>query len=87
MDGYSHHFEQQWKKDSQRQKELEEAGFTILRFSDDEVMNDIRNVERVIVDKIKKLEERKSPLEGGKNLRSRVRGMMMSFDTTKTLRS
>ncbi|MEX2346339.1 MAG: DUF559 domain-containing protein, partial [Balneolaceae bacterium] len=62
LDGYSHHFEQQWKKDSQRQKELEEAGFTILRFSDDEVMNDIRNVERVIVDKIKKLEERKSPL-------------------------
>jgi very-short-patch-repair endonuclease len=48
LDGYSHSFEQQWKKDLDRQKELENAGFTILRFHDEEVMNDLRNVERVI---------------------------------------
>ena len=49
LDGYSHEFEQQWKKDKERQTELEEAGFKILRFTDDEVMNDLRNVESEIL--------------------------------------
>ncbi|MCC5942457.1 MAG: endonuclease domain-containing protein [Balneolaceae bacterium] len=56
LDGYSHNFEQQWKKDLKRQKELEYNGFKILRFSDDEVMNDLRNVESEIMFWIKKLE-------------------------------
>ena len=56
LDGYSHEFEQQWKKDKQRQIELEEAGFKVLRFSDDEVMKDLRNVESEIMHWIKKLE-------------------------------
>lgn len=37
LDGYSHEFEQQWKKDKKKQKELEDAGFKILTFSDDDV--------------------------------------------------
>ena len=48
LDGYTHSFEQQWKRDLNRQKELEDAGFTILRFHDEEIMNDLKNVERVI---------------------------------------
>lgn len=56
LDGYSHDFEQQWKKDEERQKELEEAGFKILRFTDDEVMNDLRNVESEIMYWLDKLE-------------------------------
>ena len=56
LDGFSHEFEQQWKKDKKRQNELEKAGFTILRFSDDEVMNDLRNVETEIMYWVKKLE-------------------------------
>ncbi|WP_340103595.1 uroporphyrinogen-III synthase [Rhodohalobacter sp. 8-1] len=55
LDGYSHEFEQQWKKDKERQAELEEAGFKILRFTDDDVMNDLRNVESEILYWIKKL--------------------------------
>ncbi|CAN5265546.1 hypothetical protein BH23BAC3_BH23BAC3_11650 [soil metagenome] len=56
LDGYSHDFEQQWKKDKQKQHELEDAGFKILRFSDDLVMNDLRYVESEIMYWIDKLE-------------------------------
>lgn len=56
LDGYSHEFEQTWKKDNQRQKELEEAGFKVLRFADEDVMKDLRNVESEIMYWIEKLE-------------------------------
>lgn len=67
LDGYSHSFEQQWKKDLDRQKELENAGFTILRFHDEDVMNDLRNVERVIESWIEDQEKsvKSPPLKGG----------------------
>ncbi|HEX6982102.1 MAG TPA: oxygen-dependent coproporphyrinogen oxidase [Balneolaceae bacterium] len=48
VDGATHHREEQWYKDQERQNELEEYEFTILRFTDDEVMNDLENVERAI---------------------------------------
>ncbi len=55
LDGYSHNFEQQWKKDLKRQKELEDKGFKILRFSDDEVMNNLENLDGEIMYWIEKL--------------------------------
>ena len=64
LDGYSHEFEQKWKKNKLRQKELEEAGFKVLRFSDDEVMKNLRNVESEIMRWIKKLEDTSPPLKG-----------------------
>ena len=48
IDGYSHHFEEVYDKDIKRQKELEDLGFSILRFSDEEVLNDFNNVCRVL---------------------------------------
>lgn len=48
VDGLTHEEERKWFKDMERQKELEERGFTILRFTVDEVMNDLQNVERSI---------------------------------------
>ncbi len=48
VDGYTHEWEEQWKVDRQRQKKLETVGFSIIRFTDEEVLKDIRNVERVI---------------------------------------
>ena len=48
VDGESHHQEYQWTKDKSRQKELEDAGFTVLRFNDDEIFDDIENVSRVL---------------------------------------
>ena len=48
VDGITHLDEEVAEKDEIRQKALEEIGFTVLRFNDDEVLNDIRNVERVL---------------------------------------
>lgn len=60
LDGFSHNFEEQWKRDIQRQKELENAGFKILRFADDDVMNDLENVESEIMHWIRVLSEEPS---------------------------
>ncbi|MDX5348595.1 MAG: endonuclease domain-containing protein [Hymenobacteraceae bacterium] len=46
VDGYSHNLKTE--EDYKRDAELTEAGFTVLRFSDDEVMKDLSNVQRVI---------------------------------------
>ena len=48
VDGHTHGFEEQYKLDIKRQKELENAGFTVLRFSDEEILGDIDNVIRSI---------------------------------------
>ncbi len=47
-DGYTHQIDKRWKKDKERQKELEGYDFTILRFTDHEIFNDIENVRRAI---------------------------------------
>lgn len=62
LDGYSHEFEQVWKKDKERQKELEKAGFKVLRFADEDVMKDLRNVESEIMHWIEKLEKKSPPV-------------------------
>ena len=46
LDGYSHHFKETVVKDEIKQAELEKVGLTVLRFDDNEVMNDINNVLR-----------------------------------------
>jgi len=48
VDGYSHGFEEQWALDKIRQHKLEDLGFTVLRFSDEEVLKDLDNVSRSI---------------------------------------
>ncbi|HJY12233.1 MAG TPA: endonuclease domain-containing protein [Flavobacterium sp.] len=48
VDGLSHESEGQFEKDKARERILNALGFHILRFSDDEVMNDIENVDRTI---------------------------------------
>ena len=48
VDGYTHLNDRTWKKDVNRQIELEEYGFTVLRFSDEEILSDLDNVQRVI---------------------------------------
>ncbi|NGP75390.1 DUF559 domain-containing protein [Balneolaceae bacterium YR4-1] len=44
VDGVTHNYEKQWYKDKQRQKELEEHGFTVLRFSDDDIQKNLQGV-------------------------------------------
>lgn len=61
VDGYSHRFEEVIRNDEEKQKALEKAGFTLLRFSDDEVLNAIKRVRQVIWDTIEKLQPPPSP--------------------------
>jgi len=44
IDGLTHHWEETMLKDKKKQTDLEAAGFTILRFTDDEVLNSINIV-------------------------------------------
>jgi len=48
VDGLSHNWEEQLAKDKIRENDLERMGFSIIRFNDSEVMNDIENVRRTI---------------------------------------
>ena len=54
VDGITHHWEETIKKDEIRQKDLESAGFTVIRFSDEEVLNRIQVVYNYLEDWIEK---------------------------------
>ncbi|RMA66429.1 endonuclease domain-containing protein [Ulvibacter antarcticus] len=56
-DGYSHEIVEVYQKDLSKTKRLNELGINVLRFSDEQIMNDIDNVIRVIEDYIFKFEE------------------------------
>ena len=53
-DGLSHQWEDAAERDAVRQKHLEEAGFTVLRFDDREILNNIGGVRDFLVDWIEK---------------------------------
>jgi len=53
-DGITPHFEEVIKNDNIRQNALEAAGFTVLRFTDDEVLNNINAVHNYLEDWIGK---------------------------------
>jgi very-short-patch-repair endonuclease len=44
VDGLTHHWEETMIKDKRKQNDLEKAGFTVLRFTDAEVLNNIKVV-------------------------------------------
>ena len=48
VDGYSHQFKTE--EDKKRDEVLAGLGFTVIRIADEDVMNDISNVQRVIED-------------------------------------
>jgi very-short-patch-repair endonuclease len=60
LDGATHLLEEVIEKDIKKQRTLENAGFTVMRFTDDEVLNSIENVADIIKEKIKELEFLKS---------------------------
>lgn len=53
IDGYSHTLEEIKENDKIREQRLIELGYSILRFSDNEVLNNISNVERAILGVVK----------------------------------
>ena len=46
LDGYTHNFQETIDKDLKKEKALEEVGFKVLRFHDEEVLNEIDNIIR-----------------------------------------
>ena len=61
VDGISHQDEKVIFKDERKQRALESAGFTVLRFSDDEVLNNMKGVISFLEDWIQKREENSTP--------------------------
>jgi very-short-patch-repair endonuclease len=57
-DGITHQSEEQSEKDRRRQKALEENGFTVLRFQDNEVLHNIVGVRERIEEVIRVLAKR-----------------------------
>ena len=55
VDGYSHHLDETKIKDKLKEDYLRSEGFRILRFEDNEILKDIRNVIRVIEDEIENI--------------------------------
>ncbi|NOT52612.1 MAG: DUF559 domain-containing protein [Chitinophagaceae bacterium] len=60
VDGITHHWEEASRKDEQKQRALEAAGFTVLRFSDEEVLSNINRVYDYLEDWIEKKTNRQS---------------------------
>ena len=54
VDGSIHQLEEVINNDAERQKALEEAGFTVLRFTNDEVLENINAVYSFLEDWIEK---------------------------------
>ena len=54
VDGITHQWEEVIKNDKLRQKALENAGFTVIRFTDEEVLNHIQSVHNYLEDWIEK---------------------------------
>lgn len=54
VDGSIHELEDVLRNDKERQKALEEAGFTVLRFTNEEVLTDIQWVSGFLEDWIEK---------------------------------
>ncbi len=52
VDGYTHLLEEVQRKDKIRQSKLENIGFKVIRFTDDEVVKDMQNVIREIENQI-----------------------------------
>ena len=69
LDGKTHFEEEVIKKDIVRQKELEKVGFTVIRFDDNLILNQLWIVEDIIRIEIEnctnKLFYSPNPLEGG----------------------
>ncbi len=56
IDGSSHHYDETYIKDLKRQKDLEDAGFKVIRFTNEEVLKSMNNVILRLENVIEELE-------------------------------
>ncbi|MBI3519289.1 MAG: endonuclease domain-containing protein [Bacteroidetes bacterium] len=59
VDGYSHFIEEIISKDEIRQQTLENLGYTVIRFRDSEILNQIDRVRIAILNSIEQIENNK----------------------------
>jgi len=57
LDGEIHRFQK--KKDKKREDELKELGYSIIRFGNEDILNDLVHVERTLENFVDEFEERK----------------------------
>ena len=60
VDGASHHWQHVQDKDAQKDLDLTAAGFTVLRFTDEEVLDDIYGVIHTLENWIEEFESKSS---------------------------
>lgn len=61
VDGLTHQWEEVFAKDNRKDEDLRNAGFAVLRFSDNDILNNMHRVIRIIETKIEDIErERRS---------------------------
>jgi very-short-patch-repair endonuclease len=53
LDGYTHTFEEIADRDEKKEQKLRELGVRIIRFRDEDVMNNIEGVMKEIEDRVK----------------------------------
>jgi len=56
VDGATHHFDETYIKDLKKQNDLENAGFKVIRFSDNDVLKNMNNVIAELENVIEELE-------------------------------
>ena len=61
LDGYTHSFNEVFERDKKKEQRLNEIGITVLRYRDDDVMNNIEGVLENIKDCINKIENKHTP--------------------------
>lgn len=61
VDGLTHHWEETVVKDKQKDEDLKAAGFTVLRFTDNEVLTRIDSVIKAIENVISDIEKKNIP--------------------------
>ena len=61
VDGYSHFLDEIKIKDDNKQKALEGLGYTVIRFQDDEILNQIDRARVAILNCIEQIETKNSP--------------------------
>ena len=58
VDGNNHLYEETIQKDIIKQKILEESGFTVLRFTDDDILKNLNSISYIINDWIEEFEKK-----------------------------
>lgn len=61
LDGYTHGFEEAFERDQKKEQRLNEMGIIVLKYRDDDVMNNIEGVLEDIKDCIRKIENKHTP--------------------------